>query len=53
MTFSDSLIFLFVMLIASVVVAAAIFAGALAVSYISLSRPIVDPAAAPGPKEGE
>ena len=53
MTFEDSIIFLFVMLMASVLVATAIFAGALAVSFISLARPMADSPNAPGSKEEE
>jgi hypothetical protein len=52
MTFGDSMMFLFMMLLASVVVAAAIFAGAMAVSFMSGARPIVDAPADPETKEG-
>ena len=40
MTFGDTVVFLFVMVLASVLVAAVIFAGALAVSFVSDARPI-------------
>lgn len=53
MTFGDSVMFLFVMLLASVLVAAVIFAGAVAVSFMSGARPMVEAPADPGPKEGE
>ena len=53
MTFGESLIFLFVMLLASVLVGAVIFAGAIAVSFMSGARPILDAPAERGPEEGE
>ena len=42
MTFGDSAIFLFMMLLASLLVGAVIFAGALAVSFFSGARPIAE-----------
>ena len=48
MTFNDTAVFLCIILFASVLVGAAIFAGAMAVSFYSLARPIREEPAANG-----
>lgn len=48
MTFGDSATFLFVMLLASVLVAAVIFAGSIAVSFLYRAKPIAETAAEVG-----